>query len=196
MIQLERVSEYIEWNSTYVNGELKNQFLEFVEFYSSLGIEVDGFKLSTDRNIELEDGEVEDISFPNDLDEPIKIPRIWVLTSESDERGKPLFKPIVSDGYNSDFQKAVIEYGMDIIQLKYPLLDRMISIKVRVEDREFIITGDFTKLQTRVIELFDFPEIRLKIIQEVLDIMLNATKISSFLVTVPEHKNHVVLRIT
>jgi hypothetical protein len=188
------VTKIVEYNSTFSFGELRDKFVRFLNTYDSMGLNINGLAIDLgEQNAADEDDDFTSVSEASVQDENLDIPTIWVLKEDG---LMPVFIPIFTDGTNVDFDRAVLEHGMDIIELKTPFTELVREVKFNVGGIRFGMKGTYRDLQKFVIETFEFQESRMQILLRAKSMFWDLKGKESFLVDIPAHKNHVVMDIS
>lgn len=194
-IQLKNVKEIVEVNSTYVKGELHRKFVRFTETMDNMGLKVEDVILDLGRDSEGEEEEIGGIllGVPTE-DMMLDVPAVWVLVDDNNEL--PLFKPIKSDSELIDFDRAVKEYGLDIIVLKTGFTETLRTVRIVFEGETLEKTGTLRVVQQWIIDTFTFPECRYQIFAKLNESFFEKESKHSFLLTIPETKKYISIGIS
>jgi len=197
MVDVREIDSVVEWNATYLPDELKDKFVKFLKFLDVTGLSVDEVKVSFEK-VDSSDvtGESEDVKILEDIEDTVDdtgtsfIPSIWVLT----DADVPLFKPVLFDGERTEFDAAVQDYGIDIIEVQTPQSRIEKTVIMIVEGVKLEFYGNLSKIQKDIVYAFEFPETRLQVYSKVKELFLESGT-SSILVDIPRHKNHILLKV-
>jgi hypothetical protein len=192
MINLKDVKNIFEVNSTYLEGELHKKFLEFTSMYDRLGLKADGIDIdlgSYSNEEEEQEGVV--LEIPTEGAEK-RIPTIWALSEDIDI---PIFKPLFTDEYGTDYDKALQTYGMDIIELTTGLSEIYRTFTLVLDGIKYSVNGNLREIQSFIIKIIEFPETRIKILKIAEESFYEREATHSFLVDIPAHKKNFVMRL-
>jgi len=187
-IQLRDVTEVVEVNSTYLLGELRKKFAGFIESYDSLGLKIDGNFTIDLGNKEYNEDDVEDEHL-----EPPDIPAVWVLVDDS---ATPVFKPFITDEAGTDFDKALMVHGIDIIVLKTLATEKVKTIKIRMHDNTMAFRGNLREIQKHIIASLEYSQNRSLLLSVLKESFSDRESVNSFLMEIPAHSIHVVMGVT
>jgi hypothetical protein len=191
-IQLANVKEIVEVNSTYISGELKRKFVEFIESRDNMGLRVDGILLDLgghETEFE-EDGGVVEAS----EDEEIKdIPSVWILI---DDNSVPIFKPLKTDALGTDYLKALRDHALDIILLKTEFTEKIKKLKIKIDDEILEKIGTLREIQEYIINSFEFKENKQQVLDSIQNYFFEFESVQSIQIDIPAHKKHILIGIT
>lgn len=193
-MQLKDIKGIIEYNSSYMSGELGKKFQDFIRNYDSLGLKIDGFRvdLGNQENTEIEeDGVLLEAMNESRIEE---IPSVWVLVDDNNLH--PVFRPIISDVDTLDLDKAIQQHSLDIILLKTEVSEIVKEVQFVIGDEHLKFTGTLREIQKAVIDYFQYNSVKEEIFKQLLEVFyLDKAMVSSFYVKIPEHIEHIVLKI-
>jgi len=191
-IQLKHVKEIVEVNSTYISGELKRKFIEFIETYDSMGLKIEDIVIDL-GNKEFETEREDDIIEAETEEEIKDVPSVWVLIDDEDV---PRFKPITTDVYEIDFNKAIKGYGIDIILLKTEFTEKIKKIKIKIGDELLEKIGTLREIQQFVLDTFEYAESKQQILDNIKESFFEVETVHSFMLEIPKHYEHIIMGIT
>jgi hypothetical protein len=192
-IKLENIQRLVEVNSCYVEGELSNKFKKFVKALDSLGISSNGVKIGLDKK-ETASEEVGDIiEAQTDEKDNGEIPSVWVLVDDSDVF--PIFEPMKTDANGTDYDKALISHGLDILVLRTAFTDKQRIFKVIVDGELLEKRGTLRDIQAFIINNFEHQQNRTELLKKLAECEKDPMAISSFFMEIPAHSVHVVLGV-
>jgi hypothetical protein len=193
-MQLKDIKGYVEYNSSYISGELSNKFQAFIRNYDSLGLKIEGLKI--DNSFDGKEFEENDIllDVTNDLKNE-EFPQVWVMIDDNELH--PVFKSINTDINMIDLDKALQDYGLDIIMLVTETSEIVKTVKFNICGEELEFRGTLKEIQKTVIDYFDYDSVKEKIFKELQDCFYsNKEMVGSFVVEIPKHLEHIVLKIS
>jgi hypothetical protein len=188
-VLLENVKQVAELNSTFLDQELMALFKKFLRNHDNLGLKKDGVKIDLGKAcLELEQkGEISEAILDS---EENAIPSIWAL--EKDDAEFPVFRPFVTDEYDTDFRKALKEACFDIIILRTEFTERKRCLKILVNGHLIEKFGTLRELQEFIITEFEYPENRKQLLNKLMEYSKDKVAVDSFLLEIPAHKEHIV----
>ena len=193
-IKIQNVQGASEVNSTFVKDHLFVLFKRFVESSDRLGISKDGVKIDLQkREAEIEESEDTISAQLDEVEKDNSIPSVWAL--EDDDPDFPVFRPFTTDETGTDYQKALISPGLDIIVLRTEFTEQIRTLKIRIYGQILEKQGTLRELQQYIINEFEYPQNRKELLAKLKEFESDKAAIDSFMIEVPAHKEHVILGI-
>lgn len=193
-MQLKDIKGIVEYNSSYILGELGRKFQDFIRNYDSLGLKVDGYKvdLGNRENTEIEeDGVLLEAMNESRIED---VPSTWVLVDDNELH--PVFKSVITDVDAVALDRALQQHSLDIVQLKTELSEIVKNVSFNVGGENLQFSGTLTEIQKAVIDYFQYDSVKQEIFKQLIDCFYSDKEvISSFFVTIPKHFEAIVLKI-
>ena len=160
-----------------------------------MGLKVDGYKvdLGNRENTEIEeDGVLLEAMNESRIED---VPSTWVLIDDNELH--PVFKPVITDVDAVALDRALQQHSLDIVQLKTELSEIVKNVSFNVSGENLQFSGTLTEIQKAVIDYFQYDSVKQEIFKQLIDCFYsNKEVISSFLVTIPKHSEHIILKIS
>jgi hypothetical protein len=196
MIRFTDLTKIEEIKSTYEFGALADKFKKFVEYCDNLGLSVEDVKLDLvmgGSDTEEEEEFFDDVALDSGDESSVQeVPSVWVLV---EDKTIPVFKPVKDDAFMVDVDRALDEYGMDIVVLKSVESEKIRTLKINYSGVRLECEGTKRSMRAFIINSFEYPECRGQLLAKLEDLIQDEEAVDSFMLEIPSHKEHIIMGI-